>query len=80
MNAKDRAWDLLLKFLPTTRTYPENEAPVDNYEIAQECALLTVGEILSDYEAITLRDIIIQERIDFWIEVRLELELLTGKL
>lgn len=74
MSAEDKAKDLILKFIPVTRTYSEPEDPIDNYEDAQECALLTVDEILRDYEAITLRDAVIQEKIDFWIEVRMELE------
>lgn len=74
MTVRDRAKDLILKFLPPTRIYPENEAPVDDYGSAQECALLAVGEILADYESIIFRDSIIQEKVDFWIEVRMELE------
>ncbi len=74
MSAGDKAKDLILKFIPVTRTYSDPKDPIDNYEDAQECALLTVDEILRDYEAIILRDGIIQEKIGFWIAVRMELE------
>lgn len=73
--AKEKANDLILNFIPLTRTYDEaKDVARDNFEAAQECALIAVGEILRDYENITLRSSIVEDKIDFWTIVRVELE------
>ena len=76
--AREKANDLFLKFTPPTRSYDEAKGkPVDNYEAAQECALIAVAEILRDYENITLRTTVIEKKIEMWTMIRTELEKLT---
>lgn len=46
----------------------------EDFEGAQECTLLAVTEILNDYRNITLSSESIQDKIDYWVQVRVALE------
>ena len=75
MTAKEKAHELIYKFIIPTRSYNELDAvPKDDFETAQDCALIAVAEIITDYKNITLQTTSIQDRLEFWVMVRVELE------
>lgn len=75
MTAKEKAQELIYKFIIPTRSFMELDGvPKDDFEVAQDCALIAVAEIIRDYENITMRDAWIQDRLEFWVDVRVELE------
>lgn len=79
MTSKEKALKLFKCFLiPTSRHY-EYLPPLNDFEAAQECALIVVDEVLDELQRLPLSNSIIHKKIDFWIQVRVELEMLSFK-
>jgi hypothetical protein len=70
MNAKDKARDLLKNMY---------DNGID-WEIAKECALIAVDEIIKENDMFDRTDGYVQQRIDYWNEVKAEIINLTRKI
>jgi hypothetical protein len=71
MEAKEKAEELVLKFLRIDNNTPE----WFNTHIAKQCALIAVDEIISGYEfdSLEIEHKRIMDSINFWDEVKQEI-------
>jgi hypothetical protein len=73
MTPKEKADDLIDKFLPHTKVYHEATGWEDYFDSAKECALIAVDEILEELPEGSI-DYGISSRRRYWEEVKEELE------
>jgi hypothetical protein len=70
MNAKDKASDLVCNFYQIQ----SNEYDYGiNWEMAKHCALISVDEIIKENDMFDRTDGYVQQRIDYWLEVKQEI-------
>ncbi len=70
MNEKDKASDLVCSFYQIQ----SNEYDYGiNWEMAKQCALISVDEIIKENDIFDRTDGYVQQRIDYWLEVKQEI-------
>ena len=70
LTPKEKAENLIEKFIPNTRIWNDEKGWEDCMESAKRCALITVDEIISIKLLWFQKD---TEHLDFWKEVKQEL-------
>jgi hypothetical protein len=82
MTPKDKAQELVDKFIEHTMEFDELDGYVEDKDNAKQCALIAVDELIKNQEKITknlnrylsIANIEIQDTGDFWQEVKQEIE------
>ena len=69
MKAKEKAKELLDKFIPMTKKWDSENGWMNDQSDAQSCAIIVVNEILMEIESQR-----VFERIDYWEQVKTEIE------
>lgn len=77
MTSKEKARKLFNCYLVPTSKHYEPLPPLFDFEVAQECALKVVDEILNVLQTIPLNSPTVKNKIDFWVQVRVEIEILS---
>ncbi|MFI0427742.1 MAG: hypothetical protein ACH34V_12390 [Flavobacterium sp.] len=84
MTPKEKANELIMKFIPPTRQFDERDGWHNYIDSAKECALISVEMVINQfngiYESLKVNKIITgkveeSENYKFWNEVKQELEL-----
>ncbi len=78
MTAKEKAHKILNCYLVPTSKYYEPLPPLYDYEVAQECALILVDEVLNQLQTLQLNSLMVKKKIGFWMQVRMDLEMITS--
>ena len=76
MTPKEKAQELVDKFIPHTRVFHEVLGWEDYIDSAKQCALLAVQEVeLEQCKSSEKKDAMYQdERLQYWLEVKQEIE------
>ena len=78
MTPKEKAKELVEKFIPYTRVFHEVLGWEDYIDSAKQCALIAVDEIINSNYKNTLNDLgyryTVNELNDYWQEVKQEIE------
>jgi len=76
LTPKEKAKELVDKYIPMTKSFVTNIGWVESPELAKQCALLCVDEIIQHAEkAYRNEDIIIGAKL-YWEEVQQEIEII----
>lgn len=78
MTRKEKAKELVNKFIPMTKDWDELKGFIVNINNAKQCALISVDEILKSNPIIPLQLMLESEALDaareYWQEVKTEIE------
>jgi hypothetical protein len=74
MNAKDKAKDLIRKFRFKSILDMTNDEIMGSTIQAKQCALIAVDEIIKENDMFDRTDGYVQQRIDYWNEVKQEID------
>jgi len=77
MTPKEKAIDLVNKFIEFTRVFDDCSGWVDDIISAKQCALIAVDEIIAQIEPSVSMDVI-SARITYWQRVKQEIENIKG--
>ena len=72
MNPKEKAEDLVCKFISHTLIFDEGAGWLEDKDEAKQCALIAVDEILNTIEYSSQADEL--SKISYWAEVKKEIE------
>ncbi len=77
MTAKEKAHKIFNCYLVPTSKHYEPLPPLYDFEVAQECALILVDEVLNQLQTLPLNSLMAKKKVNFWMQVRMELEMIT---
>jgi hypothetical protein len=73
MTAKDKAKELVEKFIEHTQEWDEIDGYVNDVYNSKQCALIAVDEILDD-DVYDMSEELFEKRINYWEEVKQEIQ------